>query len=81
VQSYGFITALTRKHGPKQFALLHVDAHNDTYLYDYGRAVHNGSLFTAGRPRSAIAVTDGRSLSRLPSRPAHRLGQTPHLHR
>lgn len=45
VQSYGFITALAQKFGPKQFALLHVDAHNDTYLHDYGRAVHNGSLF------------------------------------
>jgi arginase family enzyme len=45
VQSYGFITALAQKYGPKQFALLHIDAHNDTYLHDYGRAVHNGSLF------------------------------------
>lgn len=59
VQSYGFITALARKHGPRQFAILHVDAHNDTYLHDYGRAVHNGSLF---RVAVELGLIDGHDL-------------------
>ena len=59
VQSYGFITALARKHGTKQFAIVHVDAHNDTYLHDYGQSVHNGSLC---RVAVELGIIEGRDL-------------------
>jgi agmatinase len=44
VQAYGLITALAQKYGPKKFVVLHIDAHYDTYLYGFGRYVHNGSF-------------------------------------
>ncbi len=45
VQSYGFFTALAKRYGPGEFAVLHVDAHYDAYSYGAGRFVHNGSFF------------------------------------
>lgn len=44
IQTYGFHTALAQKYGPKTFATLHIDAHYDTYLYGFGRFVHNGNF-------------------------------------
>lgn len=59
VHSYGFITALTWKLGPKQCSILYADAHDDTCLLGYGRAVHEGSLFGVAVD---LGSTEGRDL-------------------
>lgn len=54
VQTYAFHTALAQKHGPKTFATLHVDAHYDTYMYGFGRMVHNGSFLKVAIDKGLI---------------------------
>ena len=54
VQTYAFHTALAEKYGPKSFATLHIDAHYDTYLYGFGRYVHNGSFLRVAIEKGLI---------------------------
>ena len=44
IQAWGFIAALAKKFGPGEFAMLHVDAHYDTYGPVFGSFIHNGSF-------------------------------------
>ena len=58
IQMYGISTALAQKYGPKSFAVLHIDAHYDTYLYGYGRFVHNGSFLTLAIEKGLLKGSD-----------------------
>ena len=58
IQTYGFHTAQAQKYGPKTFATLHIDAHYDTYLYGFGRFVHNGSFLKVAIENGLINGSD-----------------------
>ena len=58
IQMYGIGTALAQKYGPESFAVLHVDAHYDTYLYGFGRFVHNGSFLTLAIEKGILKGSD-----------------------
>ncbi|MGI9470323.1 MAG: arginase family protein [Rubripirellula sp.] len=58
VQTYAFHTALAKKYGPKTFATLHIDAHYDTYMYGFGRMVHNGSFLKVAIEKGLIDGSD-----------------------
>ncbi len=58
IQTYGFHTALAQKYGPKTFATLHIDAHYDTYLYGFGRFVHNGNFLKVAIENGIINGSD-----------------------
>lgn len=58
VQTYGFHTALAKKYGPGTFATLHIDAHYDTYIYGFGRFVHNGSFLKVAIEKGLINGSD-----------------------
>ncbi|MGH6791184.1 MAG: arginase family protein [Methyloceanibacter sp.] len=58
IQSYGFITALAQKYGPKSFVLVHVDAHYDALTMGVGRFVHNGNLIYQAVERGLVKGED-----------------------
>lgn len=58
IQSYGFITALAQKYGPKNFVILHVDAHYDAMTAGVGRFVHNGNMFYQAVERGLVRGED-----------------------
>jgi agmatinase len=58
VQTYAFHTALAQKYGPGSFATLHIDAHYDTYMFGFGRMVHNGSFLKVAIDKGLINGSD-----------------------
>lgn len=58
IQMYPMLTALAKKHGPKSFALLHVDAHYDALQAGLGRFVHNGRMIYLGVENGLIEGSD-----------------------
>lgn len=58
VQTYAFHTALAQKYGPGTFATLHIDAHYDTYMYGFGRMVHNGSFLKVAVDKGLLKGSD-----------------------
>jgi arginase family enzyme len=48
VQMYAWFMALAKHHGPKSFAMFHIDAHYDAQPASNGMFVHNGSMLKNG---------------------------------
>lgn len=58
VQAWGFITALAEKYGSGNVAMLHIDAHYDTYKSIMGSYVHNGSFIRQAVDKGLIKGSD-----------------------
>ena len=59
IQMYGIITALTKKHGAGNFAIVHIDAHYDAMSTGFGgRFLHNGNMIYQAVERGYVKGED-----------------------